>query len=310
MKSSRYFYRSNGRLTMTEGFKMFLLSLIFVVFVFAFAYVPLFGWSYAFFDYVPGIPLLDTKFVGLKYFLQVFKDYKEIIRVLRNTLVMSFLGILSSPLPVIFAIMLNEIKNPTFKKIVQTTTTLPNFISWVIVFAIAFAFFSTDGLINTIRQAFGMSAMQPNILANTDMTWLFQWLLGTWKSLGWSAIIYIAAIAGIDTELYDAAKVDGASRFQTIMNVTVPGVAETYFVLMLLGISNILNAGFDQYFVFYNPIVADKIEVIDYYVYKVGILTNDFPFSIALGMYKTIISISLLFIANGFAKKIRGNSIV
>ncbi|HJD29744.1 MAG TPA: ABC transporter permease subunit, partial [Candidatus Blautia avicola] len=132
----------------------------------------------------------------------------------------------------------------------------------------------------------------------------------TWKSLGWNSIIYIASIAGIDSELYDAAHVDGANRMQTIRHIIIPGLYTTFFVQLLLAISNMLSNGFEQYFVFYNPLTADKIEVLDYYVYKIGVLTNDYPQSIALGMGKTVISVILLFSANWLSKKVRGESIV
>ena len=149
-----------------------------------------------------------------------------------------------------------------------------------------------------------------NPLGNGKIVWIFQLLLHIWKTLGWSAIIYIAAISGIDSELYDAASVDGASRFQKIRYVTVPGLYSTFFVLLLLSISNILNNGFDQYFVFFNALVADKIEVLDYYVYKIGILTNDYSLSIAIGMFKSFISVTLLFLANALSRRVRGESIV
>lgn len=310
MNFNKFFVRYENKITLTESFKLLLLAIPFIIFVFAFAYVPLFGWAYSFFEYKPGTPLADTAFVGLKYFFKVFRDWKELARVLRNTLIMSSLGLLSSPLPVVFAILLNEIKGKRFKKLVQTTTTLPNFISWIIVYSIVFSIFSADGLFNALKAKLGMSPAAVNILGNVDLVWLFQWSIGIWKGLGWSVIIYLAAIAGVDGELYDAAKVDGANRFQSIIHITVPGLMPTYFVLLLLGISNILNSGFDQYFVFYNPMVSSKIEVLDYYVYKIGILSNDYPFSIALGMYKSFIGIALLFTANAVSKKVRGQTIV
>jgi ABC-type polysaccharide transport system permease subunit len=149
-----------------------------------------------------------------------------------------------------------------------------------------------------------------NIMSNNSAVWIFQWALATWKFLGWGAIIYIAAIAGIDTELYDAAQVDGANRLQVIRYITLPNLASTYIVLLLLAISNVLNNGFEQYFLFYNPLVADRIQVLDYYVYKVGLLLNDYPVSTAIGMSKTLISVMLLFTANFLSKKLRGDSIV
>lgn len=209
-----------------------------------------------------------------------------------------------------FAIFLNEIRVPIFKKFVQTTTTLPYFISWIIVFSLSFAIFSNEGLIANILNYFGASDSYVNLLGENDAVWWMQWFLGIWKSVGWNGIIYIAAIAGIPGELYEAAKVDGANRFQLIRNITIPSLYPTFFVLLLLSISNLLNNGFDQYFVFFNPLVADKIEVLDYYVYKVGILINDYSYSTVLGMLKTIFSVAMLFGANQLSKKIRGESIV
>ena len=294
---------------MPEGKKFFLASIPFLIFVFAFAYVPLMGWAYAFFNYQPGMKLLDCEFVGFKTFVKIWEDRSELIRVMRNTLVMSGIGLLGMPLPVIFAIMLNEIQSSKFRKLVQTMTTLPNFISWIVVFTLAFAMFSADGMFAGILRHFGVN--RPfNLLGDSRHTWIFQWGLATWKTLGWGAIIYVASIAGIDAELYDAAHVDGANRWQTIRHITIPGLYATFFVQLVLAISNILNNGFEQYFVFYNPLTADKIEVLDYYVFKIGVLTNDYPQSIALGMTKTIISVTLLFAANKLSKKVRGESII
>lgn len=292
-----------------EGVKLLLLALPFVIFVAAFCYVPLFGWAYAFTDYRVGMSLTEANFVGMENFLAIWQNRNEFFRVMRNTFALSFIGLIFSPLPMVFAIMINEVQSTKFKKFVQTVTTLPNFISWIVVFTLAFAMFSSDGMVNNVIRAFG-GTQTINPLGDNDHAWMFQWALATWKTLGWSAIIYIASIAGIDQELYNAAQVDGANRFQQILHVTIPGLQPTFFVLLLLQISNILSNGFDQYFIFYNPLTADKLEVLDYYVYKIGVLTNNYPQSIALGMFKTIVSIVLLFSANGISKKLRGESIV
>lgn len=299
------------KVTRKKGsYRLFFMALPFVMLIFAFAYVPIFGWIYGFFDYKPGLDLSQMEFVGLKNFAKLATDWGDLSRVLRNTFVMSSLGILASPIPMIFAILLNEIRRPFFRKFVQTTTTLPYFISWIIVFSLSFAIFSNEGLISNILKIMGSSQTFSNILGENNAVWIFQWLLGIWKSIGWNGIIYIAAIAGIDAELYEAARVDGANRFQLIRNITVPGLYPTYFVLLLLSISNILSNGFDQYFVFYNTLVANRIEVLDYYIYKVGILINDYSYSTVLGMIKTVLSVSLLFTANTLSKKLRGESIV
>jgi len=291
---------------------LLLMALPFIILVIVFNYVPLFGWIYGFYDYKPGIPLKDSEFVGLKYFRLAFMDQgTDLIRVLKNTLVLSFLSILVSPLFVAFAILLNEMRGKWFKKFVQVTTTLPNFISWVLVYSVFYVFFAvSDGVVNTLLLKFEWLVSPFNFLGNNDIVWYFQTLVGLWKGLGWGAIIYLAAIVGIDPELYEAAKSDGAGRFRTIWHITVPGIMPTFVVLLLLNVSNMLNSGFEQFYVFYNALVADRLEVIDYYVYRIGLESNDFSYSTVLGMFKTIVSVTILFTVNWFAKKVRGESII
>ncbi|NJP41704.1 sugar ABC transporter permease [Oscillospiraceae bacterium HV4-5-C5C] len=292
------------------GMQYFAFSLVFLTIVILFSYVPLFSWSYAFFNYKPGLKIGQMNFTGLANFKKVLDDWKEVARVLRNTLVMSFIGIICSPLPALFAIMLNELSNVRFRKVAQTITTLPNFISWIVVFGVSWAMFSSSGLVPSVVKLFGGSTPSTGILGSNQWVWLFQSALGIWKSLGWNAIIYLAAISGINQDLYDAAKIDGANRLQSILHVTVPSIVPTYLVLLLLAVSNILNNGFDQYFVFYNSLVSDRIEVLDYYVYKIGILVSDYSYSIVLGMFKSLISILLLFTVNTISKNLRGNTLV
>lgn len=293
-----------------EGLRLTLLALPFVAFVLAFSYIPLFGWAYAFVQYKPGIALADSPFAGLHYFALMIQERSAMLRVLRNTLVMSFLNILCSLLPIAFAILLSELPFKRFKKFVQTATTLPYFISWIIAHSLVFMIFSSEGLWNSLFMELGWLDKPLNLLGDEKITWTVQTVLGIWKSLGWNAIIYLAALAGIDTELYDAASVDGAGRFRRIWHITIPGIMPTFIVLLLLSASNILSVGFDQFFVFYNPLVADKIEVIDYYVYRLGIISQQYSFSTAIGILKTLVSVTLLFSINTFAKRIRGEGII
>ena len=295
-----------------RGLYFFLASIPIMIFFFMFHYVPLFGWIYTVYDYRLGMPFLNVmqaEFVGLANFQRIINESREVLRVLRNTLVMSFLGLLVSPLPIVFAILLNEVRRSKVKKFIQTATTLPNFISWIIVFSLAHAMFAPSGLVTDLLGRIGLGS-QMGLLGEIRTIWGFQLFLSIWKTLGWSAIIYIAAIAGIDSELHDAAAIDGANRFQSIMHVTVPGVIPTYLVLLLLAISNILTNGFEQYFMFYNSLVAERVEVLDYYVYKMGILVGDYSYSITIGMMRSVISIFLLFFVNYLSKKLRGASLV
>jgi putative aldouronate transport system permease protein len=226
---------------------------------------------------------------------------------------MSGLGIATSWLPMAFAILLNEIKNTRFRRFVQTFTTVPNFISWVLVYAIALAIFSTDGFINTAASALGLlaeGATGTNYLMGSSHVWLKMLLWGTWKGIGWSAIIYIAGISGIDQQLYEAATVDGAGRFQKMWHVTLPGLIPTYCVMLLMSIANILSNGMDQYLVFENAQNQGYMQVLDLYVYELGIGNGNIPLSTVIGMVKSVVSVILLFGANGISKAIRGESIV
>ena len=182
--------------------------------------------------------------------------------------------------------------------------------SWIIIYALSYALFSSDGVVNQILINVGAIDKATNILGNAKAVWYFQTALGVWKTLGWNAIIYFAAIAGIDTEQYDAASVDGAGRLQKILHVTLPGISSTFFVLLLLQVSSLLAVGIDQYLAFYNSMVAEKITVLDLYVYRLGLVTQDYSYATAVGIFKSVISIILLFSVNDLSKKIRGDSLV
>lgn len=298
---------------MDPTYKLFLLFLPFAFLCFVFSYLPLMGWRYAFFNYSAGQTLSADNFVGFKWFTSLFSSdatKADVVRVLRNTLIMSGLGIVTSWCPMAFAIFLNEIKNAKFKRFVQTFTTIPNFISWVLVYAVALSIFSTDGFINTLLAKTVGGIHDTNYLMGSSMIWLKMLLWGMWKGIGWSAIIYIAGISGIDQSLYEAATMDGAGRFQRMWHITVPGLLPTYFVMLLMSIANILSNGMDQYLVFQNAQNTKVIEVLDLYVYTLGIQNGNIPLSTVIGMVKSLISVILLFSANGISKAIRGESIV
>ena len=298
---------------MESQYKLFLMFLPFAALAFVFCYLPLYGWRYAFFDYTSGGSISANNFVGFTWFTQLFQNpatCADIIRVLRNTLAMSFLGIATSWCAMAFAIFLSEVKSPRMRRFVQTFTTIPNFISWVLVYALALAIFSTDGFISSIFVNSGIWTDPKNMLMGDSFIWLKMLGWGMWKGLGWSAIIYIAAISGIDQQLYEAATVDGAGRFQKMWHITVPGLIPTYMVLLLMSIAGNLRNGMDQYLVFENETNTNVITGLDLYVYKLGINSGAIPLSTVIGMMKSIISIALLFVANGVSKLIRGESIV
>lgn len=305
--------KAEEKFEMQTKFRLFLLYLPFLCLVAVFSYLPLLGWRYAFFDYKVGDTLSMDKFVGFKWFTELVKNpatVRDIVKVLKNTLGMSFIGIATSWLPMAFAIFLSEVKSVRFKRFVQTFTTIPNFISWVLVYAIAFCIFSTEGFLSSLLVNLGVWSEGQNLLMSGSHTWIKMWAWGTWKGVGWSAIIYIAAISGIDQQLYEAATVDGAGRFQRMWNITVPSLVPTFCVLLLMSIANILSNGMDQYLVFKNATNADVIRVLDLYVYELGIGQGSIPLTTVVSMLKSIISVTLLFAANGVSKAVRGESIV
>ncbi|GHU69760.1 sugar ABC transporter permease [Spirochaetia bacterium] len=296
-----------------RGIKEFLYLLPFILLVAVFSYYPLYGWVYAFFDYRPPLPLTFDSFVGLKWFKSLVENrvkITQILNVLRNTFAMSGLTLITSWLPMIFAVFLNEIKFMPFRRIVQTVTTLPNFISWVLVYAIAYCLMNSNGMFNSFLLSAGFIDSPILFLRSSEHVWFTQWLWLTWKNLGWVAIMYIAAIAGIDPEMYEAAKVDGASRMQAIIHITIPSLLPTYFVLVMLNISNFLSNGMEQYYVFQNAFNKEYIQVLDLYVFNLAMSSGAYSVSTALSMLKSLISVVLLIGANTLSKVVRGESIL
>jgi len=286
-----------------------LITMPFLIHILIFSYVPIAGWLYSIFEYKSGHMWYDVEFVGLKFFAKIFSD-SSIPKVLKNTLIFSFMGLAGSFIAPAFAILLNEFKRPGPKRVIQTITTFPNFIGWVIVYGLAYAIFSSQGLLNQVLGLLGLPKSQFGLLAERDAVYPFQWALGVWKGLGWSSILYLAAIAGIDQELYEAAAIDGANKFQSIRHVTIPGLAATFMVCLVLAISNLISTGFEQYYLFRNSIVAKKIDVLDYYIYQQGIGSGNFSYSIAAGILKSFVSLLLLSVGNLLAKKTVGHRIV
>lgn len=298
---------------MQTKYQLFLLFLPFLALCIVFSYIPLLGWRYAFFDYKAGGTISKENFVGLKWFLFLFQNEAtraDLVRVLRNTLAMSGLGLATSWCSMAFAIFLCEIKSLRFRRLVQTFTTIPNFISWVLVYAVAFAIFSTDGFVSSLLMNAGVMENGVNFLMSNEHMWIKMLAWGMWKGLGWNAIIYIAAISGIDQGLYEAASIDGAGRFQKMWNITVPSLIPTFMVLFLMAIAGILSNGMDQYLVFENAYNTDTITVLDLYVYKLGINGGKVPLATVVGMFKSIVSVALLFGANKVSKLVRGESII
>ena len=294
-----------------ESYKLFLFVLPCLAVIFIFHYLPLWGWSYAFFQYKPGMNLAQCKFVGWDNFTSLFGNpvmRDNLFRVLRNTFGVQILNYVLMPIPMLFAIFLSEIKSTKFQKTVQTLTTLPHFISWVIMFSLASSLFGSSGMINSLLDRVGIE-QGINILTTDQHVWLIQAILNLWKTMGWNAIIYFAAIAGLDTQVYEAAAIDGASRWQKIRYITIPLLIPTFFVLLIMNIGNFMNSGIDQFLAFGNALNKEYIEVLDLYVYNLGIGSGQISFSVAVGIMKSFVALILFAGANFASKKVRGTSV-
>ena len=251
--------------------------------------------------------------MGLKYFSSLISNgvkRREMIRILKNTLGMSAIGILTSYLPMFVAIFINEIPFNRYKKLAQTLITIPNFVGWVIVYAAFFNLFApSGGLVSRLLREWHLIEGNFELMTSAEWGWAFMWILSNWKALGWSSIIYLSAISSIDQELYEAAGIDGAGRFQKMWYITIPSLMPTFVTLLVLSIGSILGSDFEKHLLFSNAFNRSTVETIDLYVYNVGIGTAAYSYTTAVGLLKSIVGLSLMFFANAISKKVRGTSL-
>ena len=266
--------------------------------------MPLAGWALAFFNYKPGRDLATMPFVGLKYFKLIGFYREDVLNALTNTVALSTLALLFSWFPMLLAILINEIRSRRRRMLIQTAITIPNFVSWVIVYSLCFCIFSSEGLFNQVFHTTN------NVLGDKKTIWFFMEGLTIWKTAGWNSIIYLAAITGIDETLYEAAVVDGANRWQCTLHVTLPGIMSTFIVLLLLQVGSFLSVGMDQYFAFSNVMVQSKLEVLELYTYRIGLKTMDYSFATAISIIQSLVSVALLLGVNGLSKLTRGEGII
>ena len=290
---------------------LLMMSLPFFIWVIIFRYLPLWGWTMAFQNYKPGKSFFEQKWVGFEQFKILFHEPDFFIS-LRNTLGMSFLGItIGFVLPIIFALMLNEVRNIAFKKTVQTISYLPHFISWVIAASMITAMLSTDGgVVNGIlMKVFGLA--QPiQFMGIPKAFWWVYLASDMWKEVGWYAIIHLAAIAGVDQELYEAARVDGCGRIKRIWHVTLPGITPTIIVMLIMNIGWLMSVGFERQFLLGNAIVEQYSRTIDLYALNYGLSMSRYSYGTAIGMFQSIVSIILVLFANRLAKRIGRGQII
>lgn len=281
-----------------------------VIFIIIFAYVPMYGLIIAFKDYKVLKGFFGSEWVGIKYFQEFFMD-PIFPRLLRNTLGMNLLSFaINFPAPIIFALLLNELRFMRYKKAIQTVSYLPHFVSWVVFGGLALNILSpTTGALNGILVKLGVIPEPVNFIAIPEYFWIIMAILSLIKGLGWGSIIYIAAISGVYPELYESAVVDGAGRFQRMWHITLPCIAPTISIMLIFAIAGILNTGVEQLLVLQNSSNIAMSETIDTYVYKIGIQQARYSFATAAGLAKSIVAVLLLLGANYLSKKISENSL-
>lgn len=281
-----------------------LLVPIFVYFV-LFHYLPMYGVVLAFKDFNPRLGIFGSPWIGLHHFERFIGSY-HFERVVGNTLIISLLRLaLGFPAPILLALLLNEIRRTTFKRVVQTISYLPHFISWVVMAGIIMELLSpTRGVVNQFIQQFGVDPIY--FLGESDYFRGVVVVTGIWKSVGWGTVIYLAAISGVDVELFDSAHMDGTNRFQDVWYIILPSIRSTILILLVLNTGQILNAGFDQIFNLYNPLVYDVGDIIDTYVYRVGLENFEFSFATAVGLFKNLIGLILVVVTNYVVTRLSG----
>lgn len=288
--------------TFKRDYQLWIMILPAIIIVFVFNYIPMYGIQLAFreFDFTKG--LTGGDWVGLKYFTQFIESHM-FTDLLRNTVVLSLTTIIVGfPAPIILALLINQIKWRRGKKVLQTTVYLPHFISIVVLVGLLNVLLSPNtGIVGHIMNAFGFHDV--NLLASTNTFVPVYVLSDVWQHVGWNSIIYLAALSSVDPQLYDSAKMDGANRWQIIRNVEIPAIIPTIIILLILNMGSIISTGFEKIFLMQNPLNLPVSEVIETYVYKIGIISNQFSYAAAIGLFNTLINFALLLTMNYIAKR-------
>ena len=279
--------------------------------VLIFSYIPLSGWYMAFSSYKPGQSIFKAPWVGLYQFKSFLVDSSDALNIIRNTLVMNVstmvVGLLTAFL---FAILLKELRIALMSKFVQTVTFFPYFMSWVILYALIYAMFATgSGAINETLIQMGVIKDGINLLGDKAYSWLLILCVNTWNFLGYNSVVFIAAIAGISSEQYEAAEIDGAGRLGKVLYITIPNMMPTLIVLLIMNSGWLFNSSLDQYFLFTNPTNRETMEVFDMYIYRYGMKLLNYSYATAVGILKTAVSILLLVAVNGLSRKYSEKSI-
>ena len=307
--------KGGARKYLQQNFDLYLLLLPALIYVFIFHLLPMVGILIAFKDYnmfqVPGDPfrsILESPWAGFKYFEQVFKK-SEFQQAFANTLIISLYKIIFTfPLPIIFAVFLNEVRSTKFQKGLQLIVYLPHFLSWVVIYGIFVSFLGSTGVINSVITSLGFEPV--SFLMDSGKFRGILVIADAWKEIGWSSIIYFAAIAGLDQECFEAADVDGATRMQKIWYITLPGLTTTLVMLLIMNSGWIFSSNFEQFYLFTNSTNWETMEVLDVYIYNYGLKKLNFSYATAVGIIKTFASIVMFSIVNFTAKRLNGRSLL
>ncbi|NSW92215.1 MAG: sugar ABC transporter permease [Firmicutes bacterium] len=282
---------------------LILLVLFPVIYFIVFHYIPMYGVIIAFKDFSPSKGILGSPWVGLRWFYEFFNS-NYAFRLIRNVLLLNLYNLVwGFPIPIMFALLLNELKNGLFKRIVQTVSYLPHFISVVVIVGMVVIFLSPyGGIINVIIEKLGYKSI--NFMSKPEWFRTIYIATGIWQEFGWNSIIYLAALSSIDPQLYEAAKIDGASRWKQVIHITLPGLAPTIIILFILQVGRMMKVGFEKIILMYNPATYEVSDVISPYVYRVGLLGGEFSFASAVDLFNSVINFILLVSVNKLSKKL------
>ncbi|MDT9717634.1 ABC transporter permease subunit [Paenibacillus sp. ClWae2A] len=285
--------------------QLMFMSLPIVAYILVFSYYPIWGWVMAFQNYSPAKSFTQQEWVGLKHFKFLLTD-DAFLNVLRNTIAMSVINmVLGFATAIIFAILLNEIKHKLYKRTIQTISYLPHFLSWIIVTGIVASSLSVDGgIVNVVLMKLNIIQEPIMWLSVPEYFWGIVGASHVWKEVGWNAIIYLAAITSIDPSLYEAAEIDGANRYKKMLYVTLPGIKSIVIILLIMNMGWILEAGFEVQYLLGNGVVVDWSQTIDIFVLKYGLQIGNYSLATAAGIFKTVVSITLIFAANSISKRL------
>ena len=280
---------------------LYLMIIPVLIFFILFHYKPMYGAIIAFKDYTPALGIAESPWVGWDNFTRFFSSV-YFGRLIRNTILLSIYSLLFGfPAPIILALLLNEVKNKKFKGLTQTVTYLPHFISMIVVTGMLVDFSMTSGLFNDIIELFG--GERSPLLQNPDLYRTIYVASGIWQEIGWGSIIYLSALSGVDSQLYEAAQIDGAGKWKQLIHVTLPGIAPTIIIMFILKMGTLMNMGYEKTILLYNPATYETADIISSYIYRIGLLEQDWSYSTAIGLFNSVINLGLLLITNKIARK-------